>query len=296
MMVALLFLSSLGSLLFIVTGGTGEKEMDDIEFGDSTIDMVYDIYSGVSEYGNHGIYKVLNIFKDNENTPFYLYAADIVFSARLDDEKTGIDETIIFREELGELVGFSKEIVQLLAKHYDGDIMELINSPDMDVIMTLLTEKEFQKDFDNLIDEFNTPQFASHFVFSLVETYLANLSDPAFASEMDPMITELLCILFKDGYLSESIPYEKQLYNEMISTKDYDNSKYHLDNLRLENIITKHNVKIIYKIITDVMSIENFNELSDEELVEVIDKIIDNVAELSLFNPDYNDIFNSIYS
>jgi hypothetical protein len=121
----LICLSFLGSSLYVIAGGNGEGKLVEHSFGDESYDMAYNTYRSIDSYGTTGIYKVLNVFKDKDDQPFYLFAADLVFSAKLEDENFGIDENIKFREEAGAYIGFAKDTVNLLLKYGGEDINEV---------------------------------------------------------------------------------------------------------------------------------------------------------------------------
>lgn len=295
----LIILSFLGSTLYTFTGTSGEEKMPDVEFGDETIDMVYDIYNEVNAYGSQGIFKVLNLIKDNEDTPYYLFAADLVFSGNLKDENYGINENIVFREEFGAYVGFAKDTLTLILQYYDGEPIDLIKGTEdatqVDLILDVFENAKFQKDFEKLIDDFNSPTYFKHFVCSFINSFAGHLDEVGFTQEMSPELVDILSILFTEGYLSESIPYEKELLDERNKTEDFDNSKYYLDTLDSSVILNKNNIKAIYKIILKIMAYNTGEELSNEETIELLHSSIDLLRQVSLFNPDYSDELNGVY-
>ena len=161
LIVGLLMLSSLASIYFIAAGGSGEEERADIDFGNGSINEIYGAYQEFSTYGTKGIFKVLNVFKDNDNSPIYLYAADLIMSGGLKDEMHHIEKNVVLRKEFALYVDFVNDVLSLASKYSDGDLGAIINSPNgLDKILEIMSKEEFQKEFDEAKAEFEAAKAA----------------------------------------------------------------------------------------------------------------------------------------
>ena len=94
-----LTLSLFGSIFFIAAGGTGSEKQDKIDYGDENLNLISTAYSAIGEYGTNGIFKVLNMVKDKNDTPYYLFAVDLIYQGGLKDPDKNLSENIIFRDE-----------------------------------------------------------------------------------------------------------------------------------------------------------------------------------------------------
>lgn len=294
LIVGLLMLSSLASIYFIAAGGSGEEERANIDFGDGNINEIYGAYQEFSTYGTKGIFKVLNAFKDNDNSPIYLYAADLIMSGGLKDETHHIEENIVLRKEFALYVDFANDILSLASKCCDGDLGTILNSPNaLDEILKIMSKEEFQKEFDMLIEDFDSSAYFVAFAVSLMDSALSHLDELDLG--LSENIVDLLSILFKDGYLSDSIPYEKALLEERNKSEDKTNKKYYLDNLSILDVVNKDNIKIFYKLFIDIFNYTNIDSNSKEDMVNLVDSIVDYTERLSLFDKAYSEKLNNVY-
>ena len=291
----LIMLSLLGSLFFVVSGGRGDEESPRYDLGNEDFTNIYNAYASISEYGSHGIFKVLNTFKNNKNVPYYLFAADVIFSGELKLEED-FSHNIIFREEFATYVDFSKDILNLMMKYGADDVRALVNGSDdvdvADAVLEIMVKKEFQTEFEQLIQEFDSKVFISGFTLSFVDSFIAHMDETDFGSDLDDLTKDLLSILFKKGYLCESIPYEYNLKQSLTQGEEID-----LGHISSRDLINKDNVIAIYKIITDILYFNNVVEEDPDDLLyfEMMNNTVDNIAQLSLFNPDDSERLNDVY-
>lgn len=226
----LISISFIGSIFFIAAGGTGASKLpEDISFGEEA-DSYISIYRSVEDYGDQGIFKVLNAISDPEDTPYYLFAADIVFSGGLDDELHDVSGNIKFRQEIGAYTGFAKNTLALLLKYdTDGEIAAILRGEGgddaMDKILNVCLKPEFKTEFDNLIDNFDTQTYIINFALSLADAVIANIDDMEFMSSVSADNKELLQVLFKRKYTCSFIPGDDEdpphfTINHLFTKKD----------------------------------------------------------------------------
>lgn len=151
--VGLISMAFLGTALFVVAG-RGEGKLKEYDFGDDDVNNYYEIYRSIDSYGTYGIFKVLNAISNKEDMPYYLFAADLVFSGELEDEELGISGNIIFREELGAYTGFAHDTMALLLKYGGDEIKPLINGTStestFDTIINVMADEGFRSEFNDL--------------------------------------------------------------------------------------------------------------------------------------------------
>lgn len=256
---SLLVLSFMGSGLYTITGGKGEGKMEEHTFDDPIYQEVYDAYRSLDKYGTTGIFKILNAFKDSEGVPYYLYAADIVFSGGLEDTNLNIDKSISFREEISAYTGFSKETLNLMIKYGGDEINQLLANNEevtMDAIIDVLSKPEFQEEFDELILNFDSKTYFVNLTFSLVTSIINHIDELTIADGMDENTLELIKLLFKDGYLSDYIPEEKDLKDNGIEAES-------TACLKVNHLLVKEDVLVVYKMLLDLLESE---EVEDEQI------------------------------
>lgn len=62
--VGVLALSFLGADLYIISGDNGTKPMESYKIDNPDYDYGYQVYQEICQYGNYGIFQLLNIIKD----------------------------------------------------------------------------------------------------------------------------------------------------------------------------------------------------------------------------------------
>lgn len=298
---AFIYISFVGTVFFIASGGDGTKQNQEFDFGNENINNVYNAYNTVCNYGNEGIFKLFNTFKDNDNTPYYLFAADIVLSGelRINEEYT---DNIIFREELATYVDFSRDTINLLLKHGGDEIKKIFNSDEPpanveDVLIPIMLKEEFQAEFELLISNFDSKVYFSGLALSLIDSIVSNIDEIQFTSSIDSQIKDLLCIIFKKGYLSESIPYEKALKVKLSNTKNPNLEEYNLGHISASDIVNKDNMLCAYKILNYILAYtyELGNDATDEDMLQLIENIIPYIDNLSIFYPENSDKLDKLY-
>ncbi|MDE6274026.1 MAG: hypothetical protein K2L87_03155, partial [Clostridiales bacterium] len=155
-LMGILCVSFLGAGMFMVAG-RGEGKIKDYEVG-GKYEKPLNIYQSIESYGTQGIFLILNAMSDPNQMPYYLFAADLVFSGALNDEFSGISENVNLRKELGSFTELARDTVTLLLKYGAEEISGSVNGTSetslMNSVLGVMKDKDFQQEFDTLIAEY----------------------------------------------------------------------------------------------------------------------------------------------
>ncbi|MCI8488475.1 MAG: hypothetical protein HFE36_07245 [Clostridia bacterium] len=287
----LISLSFLGSLLFIAAGGTGDGTLEEYSFGDDNYDFGYSVFRSVEDYGNHGIFKLLNKFKSTDDSPYYLFAADLIFSGGLEDQKAGINANIKLRKELGAYSGFARQTLSLLLKHGEDEIKSVLmgtyNGDKTDAILKVMCRPEFQAEFETLIDGFEAQTYIINFALSAINSIISEIDNTSFANSIGETNREMLKLLFKPGYLSPYIPDEA-------SGSTGKNQPV----LNFTNVFRRSDAKTVYKLVVSILTSETNTE-SDMGTLEMVNELMPHLERLSMLSParesEFNPVFTRLY-
>ena len=291
-----IMLSFLGSALYIVAG-TGDGEMDEVSFNDPTVEMAYDAYRSIESYGTTGVYKILNTFKDANNQPYYLFVADLIFSGELNVEELQINENIKFREEIGAYTEFAKDGVNLLIKYGGKDITSILDgesSANMDVLVQVMKNEQFQADFETLIKDFDSKTYFINLAFAMVTSIVSHIE--MFVEGLDPSIAELAKILFVKGHYSEYIPDEREAIEARSSLKNSKGKEQELEVLPyipVSKIITREDVLTILNVVTNMIT-EETEEGETANALTTVKEIVPYLSELSIFQDKRKEEMNPV--
>lgn len=298
---ALLIFSLIGSLFYIVSGGKGEGTVDsNVSLGDDTADTVLDLYSEIESYGTKGIFKVLNSVTDKNDTPYYLYAADLIFQGELIDETRDINEKIYLREELKAYTSFARKTYNLVMKYGKKEITNALNGNSneemMDVIVQILSKEEFQNEFKLIINDFDSKTYFINLTLSLMDSIMEHIDEVSFMEGVDEKALEILKILFKKNYLSEKISYEQEMIFERNTLKNsslYDPSRYELPYIKVSSILTKADTNVLFDVMMCFLQID----MDSYDTFDILEATLDAVAyieDLSIFSDERKDEFDPI--
>ena len=280
--VGLLSLSFVGSALFMVTGGPGAGTLGDYDFENDDYNLYYSIYRSVDSYGAQGIFKVLNSMRDANDTPFYLFAADMVLSGKLEDEDNDVDELIKFREEIGAYTGFAKETLNLLMKYGEEDMVAIINGRggenSFNTIVDIMSTPEFRTEFDLLIKNFDAPKYTINLGMALLNTVVDHIDEISFTSSLGEDSKDLLKLLFKADYLSDTIPDERQLKQDIEEGKISADKVEARPHLKISHLITKDDIRIALEIAFSILS----GEQDVKDTMGLIKALLPEVRQLSI--------------
>ena len=278
--IALLSLSFMGTALYIVAG-RGDGKMKDFDFGDDNYNEIYSVYRSIERYGTHGIFKVLNSISSTEDVPYYLFAADLVFSGELDDGEFGVSDNVVFREELSAYTDFARDTLDLLLKYGGDEIKPLIKGQAtdsaFDVVLGVMSKKGFRAEFNDLISEFDAKTYIINFAMSFVNSAIANIDDMSFAPSVSDENRELLKIMFTKGYLSETIPDELALRQMTDGSALQIVQPY----INVSKLVNKKDIRIIFNIVLDVLG-QSTSTTSD--VLKLVADVLPQVKEISLLS------------
>ena len=281
--VGLLTLSFLGSGLYMVAGGLGQGALGDYDLDNDEYNFYYSIYRSVDSYGSQGIFKVLNSMTDSSDTPFYLFAADMVLSGNLDDEDNGIDgQTVKFREEIAAFTGFAKDAFNLLMKYGEEDMVDIINgrggSDAFNKIVNIMTVPEFRTEFDMLLEEFKTPTYVINLGMSLINTVVDKMDDISFTASIGEDNKELLKLLFKKDYLTDTIPDEAEL-KQQLEAGTISPGEISRPRLSVNHLLTKDDIRIALEIAFSFLA----GEQDTNDPLGLVKSLLPEVRQLSIF-------------
>lgn len=278
-MIGIIAFSFLGSILFVVTGGTNvpNRNKENIDFNDENVNEIYDYYSYICEMSDTGIFKLLNSIKDPNETPYYFYFADVVLQGNIVDEQLQVDDKFYFRDETGYYVNFIKQSFLLLVNNMDSNSLADFFYADMETkiqyLMDTMKTEFFINGFSTLIDEFETKPYFINVIISSTVSLVNNLNKVV---EEDNIIYKLVSKVFKS---EEGIKV-----NELLNETDAKNIfkavikivPYAMD---VSKIISQSSTKLSYKMA---------DETSDTKLVDVLSKCVEvllpTIQNLSVFN------------
>ena len=281
--VGLLSLSFMGSTFFMIAGGKGNGTLGDYDFENDDYNYFYSIYRSIDSYGSQGIFKILNAMTDASDTPFYLFAADMVLSGNLDDEENDIhNKNIKFREEFAAFTGFAKDTLNLLLKYGEDDIVAIINGKGganaFDTIVDIMAIPGFRAEFDELITEFDEQTYIINFGISLVNSIVANIDDISFASAISEDNRELIKILFKKGYLSDVIPDERELKQDIeagvIKPTDYATPP----RIKVSHLLNKDDIRLVLGVALSFIS----GEIKTDDALAMVKTLLPDIKQLSI--------------
>ena len=273
--------SFLGSIFFIAAGGAGASRLpDEISFGEN-YNQYISIYRSVESYGEQGIFKILNAISNPEDSPYYLFVADIVFSGGLDDAEHDVSGNIKFREELASYNGFAKDTFALLMKYdTEGEIEAILqgrgSGNTMDKILKVCAKHEFRVEFENLIDNFNSQTYIINFALSFADAVIAHIDDVSFMQSVSAENRDLLQVLFRRNYLSDMIPDERERKSVTSKEVTEDIPPY----IMVNHLLTKKDAQIVFDIVISILA----NEIKVSDLRSIANVLVPHIEELSIFS------------
>lgn len=174
---AVVYISFLGSLIFILTGGVSTKVTvsEEQTFGNENYDTIVDVYSLLRDYNSTGVLGALNSIKNSDNVPFYFILVDTIAKGRLTDESLNVDEDIYLREELTGYTNFLNGMVDLLLKYSDKvDFTNTDQNSMINAVTTLMSDSEFVADFNQFIEGYESPKWTTNLCISLIDSVVSD--------------------------------------------------------------------------------------------------------------------------
>ena len=153
--------SFLGWILFSVTGG--REENDEVKFTDPELSEIYDMNNMVKTFGNTGIFKLLNNYKNSDNVPFYLFFADAVISGKTTDYN-GDEYRVNGSNELGSIAGIANDLLDLLGKYGGEELtIAIVSGKDPDAALKLMEKlfdnENFNLELEAIIDNYQSTEY-----------------------------------------------------------------------------------------------------------------------------------------
>lgn len=277
LVVALVNMSFIGAVLFMVGGGIGEKTYTtEYEFGDENKNRLYEVYEALGSYGSNGVIKVLNIAKNKNEVPYYYFAANIVLQGNLTDEKLGINEKVYFAEELGQYTRLVRDTFDLMMETDSQTVIDLINGKiksDDDRIFAILGNQKFQEGFSQIINKFDGGKYFINFGLSMLDSIANHLDKMDFTNNMDPKTRELLLVLLKSDYYSNYIPDDQ--------TKK--NAKQAVSTLKVSHLLVKEDINVLLTPVLKLLSVSK-NATDADKLKIYSENLVPALKQLSIIN------------
>lgn len=291
--IGLLSMAFLGTALYSVAG-LGEGKLKDVETDNENVNFGYTLYRSIESYGTYGIFKVLNSMTDADDMPYYLFAADLVFSGELNDENLGVSDHIVFREELGAYTGFARDTLMLLMHYGEEELVTLINSNAstneiIDAAVKVMAQEGFRAEFKDLINGFDMQTYIINFAMSFVNSTIAHIDDTQFANSISEDNKQLLKLLFTRGYLCEVIPDEKEMIDLGISGNAFARPY-----INISKLATKDDVNTVFEIVLDLLSNQKAESTRKLDELGIIKKILPNIRNLSLLDENREAEFDPV--
>lgn len=285
--IGLMCMSFLGAGFYVVAGGRGDGKLKDIE-ASGQYEAPLRIYRSIESYGMQGIFMILNAMSDPSDMPYYLFAADLVFSGTLNDDRSDVSDDIYFTKELGSLTGLARDTIALLLKYGSDELTGALDGSSeqglMSNVLAVMKDEAFREEFDLLIAQFNTPTYIYNFGMSLVSSVLANIDSMSFGASMSEQNRELIKIMFKEGHLSSYIPEDRELHdlNVMLDAENpwVTSGRNVRPYLTLQQLVKKNDFRVFLNIF--LTAIAESGEGTDT--FGLIRTLMPKIKELSLFD------------
>lgn len=166
-----IFCSFFGSIFFIASSGV--ESPDDYQEipSDATQEEINaikatNLYYMIRNYGNSGLFGILNTVRDSEDVPYYLFFANNVIKGSLSVNNPDVDGNYYLINELADYMTILNRCVDLSVKY---NFAELQSNWETNPLI-IFQQKEFCEELNVLIDEFKTPEFTRAIVIGLVKT------------------------------------------------------------------------------------------------------------------------------
>lgn len=287
-LLSLVILSYLGSTLFLFVG-TGAGKLKDYDLGDENTNYYYSIFRSIESYGTNGIYKVLNMLSDEEGTPYYLFAADLVFSGEL--EIDGEDpEHIKWRDEIGNLTTFARDTFDLMMEYGSEQLKPILSgeSNDFNPVVEVLSNPDFQTKFNKLIADYKDDTHVVNLSLALAQSLVDHIDELSVGESLGET-KEVVKLVFSKGYLSEKIPEDKALIAETGKTvaEGEDVRPY----IPVKNLIKKSDIQLVLNVMFKYIS-----NGYDEDDLTMVRQLVGDLRGFSLFSDGRSAELDPVFS
>ena len=274
---AIFVMSFLGATLFLIGGGLGNYEYKkEYEFNDPNRKRIYDVYEALGSYGNTGIFKILNVIKDENEVPYYYFIANTVLSGKYVNPDLNQNRNVYFVRELGEYTRFIRETFDLLMKYDEDTMIKVINGeiePNDDKVFAILGKEEFQKEFTGLIDKVESGTYVLDFSLSMVDSIAAHFDKTDMSKNMDEKTNELIKVMLVSDYYSPYVPDDA---NKKASGKK-------VETLKVSNLLERNDVKLLAASLLSILA--QPKEMSTNDRIFSYNKyLVPALRQLSILN------------
>ena len=285
----LIFMAFIGTMFFI-TSGVGNKNRAKYKTNDEKVDLGLTIYKEIGNYGEYGIFKVLNMCKDKEDVPYYLYAVDLLYQGGLKDDNREINTDIHLIEELNAYVEFSSDTFDLLMKYGSDKLTPIIlgkyEGNPMDVILEIMANSSFQAEFKILINNFDAQTYFINFALSLVDSIANYIDQVDFMQDLSSDAIDVLSIAFKRGYLSDTIPYERTL--------KYQGRNVELGYIKPSSLLNSNDAKTVLFAILEIIDLNQIYKNDSDFGLKTVEIITKYIKDLSIIDTSRCDELNPV--
>ncbi len=288
---ALVIFAVIGSPLYLVYYNQSYLDEINIEDSDETVQNSQFVLKELSKYGNSGIYKILNTVKNENDVPYYLFITDIVMQGKINDENTSYSKNVYFYTELIKYRKFIDDSFDLILK-YDTEslIINDINQSKTDNIyndlLKIFALEDFQDEFKVLFEHFDKNTYLIDLTYSVLDGIVNNIDQLNFGNEE---VEDLLKIMFKKGYKSQYIAYEKKL-----------NSNTILPYISVRDLIPYNDISKVLGLYFSYVKAFEENSSKDENFVlDMISNMSTDLKYFSVVNStddNINKVFRRVYA
>ena len=284
----ILSLSMLGALFFMAAD-IGRNKAADLSFGNKNRDFAYSVYTAVEDYGEHGIFRFLNGMRGDDGSPYYLFAADLILSGRLRDDTINVNANVKFRKEIGAYVQFARQTTDLLLRYGGDDVRAAIEGKagvsKKDAVLQVLKMPQFQWEFENLIDRFESQTYIVNFALSAANSLIGHIGDTRFASSLNEKTRGMLQVMFTPGYLSDKIPEERA----MIESGETEGEQPYIG---LPLLFQRSDAKVLYRMVSAALTAERGGT---DATLAIARELITQSQGLSVFATDRAALLDPVY-
>ena len=278
-----LILSLLGGLFYMLAG-TGERKYNtDYDFKNENYNKIYDCYESIGSYGNYGIYKILNTAKNKDDVPYYLFAANAIFSGKLNDKDRNVNTNVHFIEEFGSYTDFTRETIDLLMEIDSEACINLINDnteENRNRFYKIFENEEFQTRYEKIINDFDSKVYFTNLSMSLIETIASNIDKFELVDGVSKKNLELLKIILDKNHLSMYIDEEREAIIEHKTAKDIDVATLDITNI-LDRKDTAKIAVALLSILAYTSDTKDFDNISN-----ICQNVIPAITNLSILKSE----------
>lgn len=276
---AIVVMSFIGATLFLIGGGLGNYEYKkEYSFSDPNRKRYFEVYEALGSYGNTGIFKVLNVIKDDNEVPYYFFIANTVLSGKYENPDLGINRNVYFAREIGEYTRFMRETFDLMMATDEDTMLQVINGEievNDEKVLAILGNEEFQGSFTKLIDKIESNTYVIDFSLSLIDSIASHYDKTDLSKNVNDKTNELIKVMLVDSYYSPYVPDDatKKANGEKVAT------------IKISNLLERNDVKLIATALLSLLA--QPKDLTQSEMVFNYNRyLVPALKSLSILNDE----------